>query len=397
LEILPAFFLGYLFSIQNIPNKKSEIISVLKILVISKRQYTNKDLIDDRYGRLREIPLELSRKGFQVNGLCLSYARKPEGNFWDEGVLWQSNNASTLILPGVLKYIYAANKIARKADLIWACSDSIYGIIGLIIARRHNIPLVFDLYDNFEYFLLGRLPLFKQLYHWSIRNCAAVTCVSNSLANRVASIKTGSGIVVIENAVRTDIFRPMDKLLCRRQLGLPEQGTLIGTAGAIHSNRGIDSLFKSFDRLKKNRPDLHLVLAGRWDRSIPHLKGSRIHYLGDLPLERVPLVINSLDVAVICNLDNEFGRYCFPQKAYEILACQVPIVAARVGSMAELFCDAPQRLFQPRNVDSMIKSIVFSLQTNHRVLFRPQTWKDAADKMETVAKMVVNNKLDIEL
>ena len=44
-----------------------------KILVITKRQYTGKDLLDDRFGRLREIPLALAEKGYKVQGLCLSY------------------------------------------------------------------------------------------------------------------------------------------------------------------------------------------------------------------------------------------------------------------------------------------------------------------------------------
>jgi len=32
----------------------------MRIVVLSKRQYTNKDVIDDRYGRLWEIPMALA-------------------------------------------------------------------------------------------------------------------------------------------------------------------------------------------------------------------------------------------------------------------------------------------------------------------------------------------------
>ena len=39
----------------------------------------NKDLIDDRYGRFREIPLALAQMGHQVKGICLSYQPKNEG------------------------------------------------------------------------------------------------------------------------------------------------------------------------------------------------------------------------------------------------------------------------------------------------------------------------------
>jgi teichuronic acid biosynthesis glycosyltransferase TuaC len=40
----------------------------MKILVLTKRQYMGKDLLDDRFGRFRELPLELARLGHEVIG-----------------------------------------------------------------------------------------------------------------------------------------------------------------------------------------------------------------------------------------------------------------------------------------------------------------------------------------
>jgi hypothetical protein len=117
----------------------------MRILVLSKRQYMNKDLLDDRYGRFREIPLALSKMGHQVAGLCLSYADKQEGPTWDDSVCWESLNAGQIKFPGLMRYIAKAGKKAKHSDVIWACSDSFYGIIGLWAARRYRIPLVFDL------------------------------------------------------------------------------------------------------------------------------------------------------------------------------------------------------------------------------------------------------------
>jgi hypothetical protein len=33
----------------------------MKIFVLTKRQYMGKDLLDDRFGRFRELPLELAK------------------------------------------------------------------------------------------------------------------------------------------------------------------------------------------------------------------------------------------------------------------------------------------------------------------------------------------------
>ena len=159
----------------------------MRILVLCKRQYMNKDLLDDRYGRFREIPLALAQRGHPVSGLCLSYKEKKEGRTWDGNVCWDSFNAGSGRLRGLIRYFATAVKEAQHAEVIWACSDSFYGIIGLRAARKHGIPLVFDLYDNFEFYLAARLPVVKQLYRLAVRKADAVTCISAPLKMLAAS------------------------------------------------------------------------------------------------------------------------------------------------------------------------------------------------------------------
>jgi len=285
---------------------------MIKILVLTKRQYTNKDLLDDQFGRLRELPLELAFKQHKVSGLCLSYQNKREGRISDGPVGWESINAGLLKIPGLIRFSRRASQLAANADTIWACSDSIYGIIGYLLASKYRIPLVFDLYDNFEYFLTARLPVIKQLYRRAIRKSQAVTCVSRPLARLVTSYGKNEGVFVIENGVRKDLFKPMDKKTCRESLRLPQHVRLVGTAGALYDNRGIQFLFNAFDILRAKYPDLHLALAG--PRNIPIPLDDRVHDIGLLPLEKVPLFMNALDIAIVCNRENTFRKVLFPPK-----------------------------------------------------------------------------------
>jgi len=102
-------------------------------------------------------------------------------------------NAGTLRISGLLRFILHASSLASRADVIWACSDSIYGIIGNWPSRRFHVPLVFDLYDDFEYFLAAKLPGIKQAYRHVVRKSDVVTCVSHPLHRLVRSSgKTGS-------------------------------------------------------------------------------------------------------------------------------------------------------------------------------------------------------------
>jgi glycosyltransferase involved in cell wall biosynthesis len=353
-----------------------------RILVLTKRQYNNKDLIDDRFGRMREIPYNLARLGYSVEGLCLSYIQKPEEYFVDGSVRWRSINLDRFYVPGVLRYFRQAAVLIRNSDIMWVGSDAFYGWIGWLLARKYRKLLIFDLYDNFEYFLTGNLPVLKQLYRWVVKNADGITCVSRPLAERVKCYGRKSDTYVLENGVRKCLFVPKNKLECRKKLGLPEKAFLVGVAGGIGFHRGTGTLFEAFRTLKNEQLDLHLVLAGKKREPIP--QDNRIHYLGLLPQEGVSDVLNALDVAVVCNRENEFGRYCFPQKAREIMACNVPIVAARVGSMAMLLEQFPEWLYTPEDADDLCRVLNHRRQDRRTTYPATVSWSDIAGQLHGI-------------
>lgn len=174
----------------------------------------------------------------------------------------------------------------------------------------------------------------------------------------------------------------MDKKLCRAALKLPQNVRLVGTAGALHKNRSIHFLFEAFDRLKPKYPDLHLVLAG--PRNVPIPVHHSVYDLGIMPLKKVPLLLNALDVAMVSNRENDFGKYCFPQKIREIVACDVPVVAARVRSMAELFVDEPQWLYTSDDAVDLAQVLEHRLNnpiTDYQGVF---SWSEIAEDLKDI-------------
>lgn len=364
----------------------------LRVLVLTKRQYTNKDLLDDRFGRLWEIPMELARRGHSVRGLCLSYRERKIGLIRNEGVFWESINAGPFFLDGLIRFTLKAARLAREADAVWACSDPVYGMIACCLGRLMGVPVVFDLYDNFEYFLTGKLPGLKQFYHWAIRNCSAVTCVSAPLSRFIRSTQRSEGVTILENGVRADLFAPLDRRNCRSLLGLPQEARLMGTAGALDRDRGVHHLLHAFRVLQRETPDIHLALAGPRDPNVEIPDDPAIHYLGNLHLEQVPAFFNALDVAVICNLPNAFGSYCFPQKAREIMACDVPLVAAKVGTMKEIMAEHPEWLYEPSSVDSLVRTLEYRLLNRNTGYGKMPTWSDMAEQLEVVMRRVIRDR-----
>ena len=364
----------------------------MRILVLTKRQYMAKDLIDDHFGRFWELPFELARLGHEIKGLTLSYRRRAEGESMEgDGanrlqVAWSSVNLMHGYLPQIERYVRRALQIARqfRPDIIWSCSDAYHAIFGRWLAKRVNARHVIDLYDNFEAFSASKLPGILPAFRRAVKAADGVTAFSSRLAGHVErSYQRTKAIAVIENGIRKDIFRPRDKKLCRQRLGLPSSSIIIGTAGALDKSRGIETLFEAYQALTREMDDLHLALAGPRNSRLTIPRGARVHDLANLPHDNVPEFLNTLDLAVICYRDSPQGQMSFPQKAYEIVACRTPFVAARVGSMIEVLDKYPDCLFEPENPVSLAQAIQRQLKQKTIVETSVPSWNDSAMRLST--------------
>ena len=372
------------------------IFESMRILILTKRQYMNRDLLNDRYGRFRELPLALAASGHEVTGLCLSYRPRKEGLVEDiDGealVTWHALNAKRLLPLGSTSYWRILDNIEKdfRPDLVWACSDAIHAILGVRVASRLGAPLVIDLYDNFESYWMTRLPGVTSMFRRALRRADGITCVSKPLSHYVRETMSYKGpIEVIENAVPKGLFQHMDKAVCRNQLGLPVDALIIGTAGSISRSRGIETLFQAFEKVSGDHPDVYLALAGPCDKGLAIPENPRVLYLGNLSPKEVPAFLCSLDIAVVCNKESAFGKYCFPQKFYESVACGIPTVAAGTGSMQELLKDKPEYLYEPENVDSLVGVLGNLINNPSKLDIEVPTWNDLGKRLEVFFKSIL--------
>lgn len=333
----------------------------MRILVLNKRQYTGKDLLDDKYGRIYEIPELLAQRGHDVRGLTLSYRRRSQGMLSPGRVKWHSINL-TSFYPAYLKSL--ANTLDTfRPDIVIASSDAIHAIVAWLYCSKRNIPYVVDLYDNYEGFGLSRIPGVVAMFRAACRSAAGITVVSNALKSYVECYYKKHGpLEVITNAIPAGVFFPRSKEDARRLLGLPLQAKIIGTAGAISDKRGSNVMFEAFLKLASTRSDLWLVYAGPRDGTPQRYPHERIIDFGVLDFSDIPILLNALDVGLICNIDSVFGRFCFPQKFYEMVACGIPVVAADIGEMSQLFAHRPDCLYPIGNSQVLAERVEAHLQ-----------------------------------
>jgi len=356
----------------------------------------SKDVIDDRYARLYEIPLQLARLGNQVLALTFGYQGQKTG-IWRHDATpgdleWR---ASSVRFANFLDSLAYPNRCLTelanfKPNILIGASDIPHAALVHWLARKLDIPFVVDLYDNFESFGQARIPGMKRLLRASVKHADLVTTTSNALAELVTREYAPKGHTLsLPSSVDFSIFKRMDRDECRRALGLPPRAPLIGTAGGLYLDKGIGTLLDAWPQIRQARPDAHLVLAGPHSAELNVSdETNNIHYLGKIPHQRTALLFNALDVGVIYLRDTPFGRYCFPQKAYEMLACGLPPVAARVGEMAELLNAYPQCLYTPDDPASLCKNVLKQLAERAFPDVCVQDWKSLISQLDVEIRKI---------
>lgn len=352
----------------------------------------NHDVIVDRYARLYEQPYQLARLGHDVLGVSLSYrpceAKRETHDAAPGRLRWlglSPGNSVAVGFAGLLRYPAQALEALREfnPDILVAASDCPHIILGAWLAKRLGICFAADLYDHFESFGLSRIPGIVPLYRRALREADAVTCVSEPLASLVRDGYGASGkVIALPSTINQGLFFARDKEECRLALGLPLDAKLIGTAGGLSSEKGIEPLFRAFEKLADQDSSVHLVLAGKTDPDCPLPENSRVHFLGQLSHADTAILFNALDVGVVYLRDTPYGRYSFPQKAYEMAACRIPIVAAHVGAMATLFSHIEDALYEPDNAASLSGSLTAQLTQGRKADLRIPTWEDQAKEMD---------------
>ncbi|GMQ54257.1 glycosyltransferase family 4 protein [Halopseudomonas aestusnigri] len=365
----------------------------MNILFVCKRYYTAKDVIRDQFGRLYEIPRQLSALGHEVTVLCLDYRGKDPvasaGQQFDEnGVRWL-----VVSLRDVLRMRFRAIHKQLKGlgpDVVIGSSDIPCLWLSRLLARRERVPYIVDLYDNYQSFGQARIPGFRLALRLSIRDARGVLAVSGPLKEKVVrDFAPKAPVVVLNNGISRSVFCEGDRLKARNALGLPLEAHLIGTAGNLSAMKGLDTVYAAWPALESVADDLYLVLAGKVDPELPVPLSARVIYLGELAEHQVAELFRALDLGIIPAHDSEFGRYCFPQKLFEMVGCGLPVVAARVGAIAETLQAFPGLLFTPGDADSLRWAVTSQLAGAQHVAVAVDEWPDLVKRIDQLISQVV--------
>jgi len=242
----------------------------------------------------------------------------------------------------------------HRPDLLQAHSPCLNALAALPVARRHRIPLVYEMRASWEDAAVNhgtcregdlRYRLSRALESWVLRRADAVTTICEGLREEIMSRGIPpERITVIPNAVDVESFpcgrRPDPGLV--RELGL-EDRRVLGFIGSFYHYEGLHLLLDAMPRILAAAPDVRLLLVGggfeeaRLKAQAEALGlGDAVRFTGRVPHERVQDYYALCTCMVYPRLDLRLTRIVTPLKPLEAMAQGRLVAASDIGGHREL-------------------------------------------------------------
>ena len=263
-----------------------------------------------------------------------------------------------------------------RPDQLHAHSPVLTALAALPVAKRHNLPLVYEIRAFWEDAAVGngtgregsaRYRLTHLLETHAARRADAVAVICDGLRRDLI----GRGIVadkilVSPNGVDLDLFGrppPPDPDFAR-SLGLDEAET-VGFIGSFYDYEGIDDLIAAMPALAARRPKARLLLVGGGPmeaalkaQAAASSAADRIRFVGRVPHAQVERYYALVDVLAYPRKAMRLTELVTPLKPLEAMAQRKLVAASDVGGHRELIEDGVTgTLFPPGDPAALAESL----------------------------------------
>lgn len=179
----------------------------------------------------------------------------------------------------------------------------------------------------------------------------------------------------------SSVFQPTPS----NKLRLPKRYLL--ALGTLQPRKNLITVFRAFEHLAEQDPELHLVIAGGkgWKTTpiyaaLPKAHKERIHFLGYVPFHALPELYSRAEMLLFPSLYEGFGL-----PPLEAMACGTPVITSKVSSLPEVVGNAAITL-APTDTQALMRAIAELLNPQVQEVYRKKglqrarefTWEKAA-------------------
>ena len=231
-----------------------------------------------------------------------------------------------------------------------------------ILAASGNgrVPRVITTLHGTDVTLIGSDASYVEAAAFSIDRSDGVTAVSESLRDDTyRHLPVRADIRVIPNFLDCQKHRrTLDERLLARYRGADPATKLVIHVSNFRPVKRVDAVIDIFRRIRDRMP-ARLLLVGDGPDLSAACRRARAQGLGDdvEPLGEQELVVPLLSIADVFLLPS--SQESFGVAALEAMACEVPVVASRVGGLPEVIADGETGfLREPDDIEGMAAGAV---------------------------------------
>ena len=199
-----------------------------------------------------------------------------------------------------------------------------------------TVPRVVTTLHGTDITLVGNDPSYSEIVAFSIEQSDGVTAVSESLRKSThAELGVTRDIAVIPNFLDCSVHRRLDVSDLRSRLAVEPDTKVIIHISNFRPVKRVDAVVQIFDRVRRQVPARLLLVGDGPDLPTAHRVARELgisHLVRALGAqEEVLSLLSASDVFVLPSAQESFGL-----AALEAMACEVPVVASRVGGLPEV-------------------------------------------------------------
>ena len=275
-----------------------------------------------------------------------------------------------------------------RPDVLHAHSPALCGQAALRVARRHGIPLVYEIRAFWEDAAVGngassegslRYRLTRTLESHVVREADAVVTICEGLRQDLVARGTPEGkITVMPNGVDLTLFgQPLERdAQLARELGFETTGgpcPVIGFIGSFYDYEGLDVLIDAMPALVARQPDARLLMVGGGPmeaalraRAEQSPVAPAIRFVGRVPHHEVDRYYALCDVMAYPRKHSRLTDLVTPLKPLEAMAQGKLVAASDVGGHRELIThDVNGILFAPDDAQACAAALAGLLENRN--------------------------------
>ena len=280
---------------------------------------------------------------------------------------------------------------AWRPDQLHAHSPVLTALAALPVARRHSIPLVYEIRAFWEDASVGngtgregsaRYRLTRLIETHAARKADAVAVICAGLRDDlIARGIDPAKIVVAPNGVDMELFgSPVARDAAFAQgLGLADADT-VGFIGSFYDYEGLDDLIAAMPLLLARRPKAQLLLVGGGPmegalkaQAAASPAADRIRFVGRVPHEEVELYYALIDILAYPRKAMRLTELVTPLKPLEAMAQRKLVAASDVGGHRELIEDGVTGTLFPAGDPAALAEALAAM------FDRPEEWERRRD------------------